>query len=87
MEAITITSSEEFNGITTVFLSNGHNVRFATSELILFIEDNNLNVENQGSGLVCEPNGTDNEVEVCTADEYLDNNWDSVVSNYYKNNY
>lgn len=77
MEAITIKSSEEFNGITTVFLSNGHNVRFATSELILFIEDNHMNISGEAG----------EESEFVSSEDYLDNNWDSVVSNYYKNNY
>lgn len=77
MATITITSSEEFNGVTTVFLSNGHSVSFATTELVLFIEDNHMNIEGEAG----------EEREFCTADEYLDANWDSVVSNYYKNNY
>lgn len=77
MEAITIKSSEEFNGVTTVFLSNGHSVYFATTELVLFIEDNHMNIEGEAG----------EEREFCTADEYLDNNWDAVVSTYYKNTY
>lgn len=76
---IKVTNSEEYKGETTLFLSNGHEVKFATSKLIEFIEDNHLNVRTEDDG-----HGGDHEVTFATADEFLDTEWESVCAGYYK---
>lgn len=83
-----ISHSEEFNGITTLFLSNGHEINFPTSKLIDYIKANELNIEQKscGSGLTCDPNCIEwTECNEIDADEYLDLHWYSVVEKYYTN--
>jgi hypothetical protein len=73
-------------GITTIFLTNGHNINFPTERLIEFINVNELNLveENHGKGLVCDPNGTDDySYHFVDAEKHLDDNWDKVIEKYY----
>lgn len=84
----TIKNSEEYRGNVTIFLSNGHEISFETSKLNDFIEENKLNVstENQGTGLVCDPNGTDDYVEITIpVEKWIDDNFDAAVASYYLN--
>lgn len=80
--------SEEFKGEVTLFLSNGHEVKFETSKLIDYIEASGLNVTDTygGNSGIGEP-WLDNETVECVEDceSYLDNNFDSVCESYYKN--
>lgn len=84
----TIKNSEEHEGEIKIFLSNGHEVTFATESLIEYIEKNGLNITevNQGTGLVCDPNSPDEYIEVVTpVDVFLDQYFDEMCSNYYLN--
>lgn len=54
------------------------------SDIIDFIESNGLNLETTGVGLVCDPNGTETEVETLTAAEYLDSYFDETCAEYCK---
>lgn len=86
---LTIISTEEFSGETVLFMSNGSEVKFETSKLIDFIEENELNTEDEYIGN-SSPIGDGNPcydkyqlVETCEASEYLDNNYDEVCELYY----
>lgn len=54
------------------------------SDLIDFIESTGMNLETTGIGLVCDPNGTETQVETLTAVEYLDSYFDEVCAEYCK---
>lgn len=86
MSKITLIDAEEFKGLTTFFLSNGHKLNIPTDKLIEFIKVNEMNVKTEscGVGLTCDPNCR--EWESCStqdADDYLSDNWVSVCSKYY----
>lgn len=86
MSKIYIRDSEEFKGITTIFLSNSHEIKFETSKLEAFVIANEMNVKlsNCGVGLTCDPNCREwVENEIIPVDKYLDDNWNEVVEKYY----
>lgn len=85
---IQIESAEEFQGITTLLLSNGHKVAFPTDRLIDYIKANELNVITTecGVGSMCDPNCREwTECRTVDASDYLDSEWDSVTERYYRN--
>ncbi len=53
------------------------------ADVLAFIEENNLNVSEEGEGLTCDPYGTELEV-ITDASVYLDNNFDDVCELYFK---
>lgn len=79
---LTILSTEEFSNETALFMSDGSEVKFETSKLIDFIEYAKLNMEYTGTGLVCDPNGTEEEIEIDST-KYLDDNFNEVCNAYY----
>lgn len=83
MANIEVTSSEEYKGITTLFLSNNGTINIPTDYLYRFVEENKLNTENGSNGLTCDPYAKEYTIETPVSD-YLDANWDQVCSDYYK---
>ena len=85
---IEVTTSEEFKGIVTMFLSNNTTVSVPTESLVEYVEKEGMNVTstyggNSGSG---EPWNDNEEVdEVQDVNEYIDQNWDYVCEVYFAN--
>lgn len=89
-QTLKVTTSEEFRGEVTIYLNNKHQIKFPTQDLVDYVEAQELNIstENHGVGLVCDPNGTDDYIDVETPiNDWLDvqANWDKAVDSYYHN--
>lgn len=73
-----IKTSEEFKGIVTIYLVNGHTINIPTTTLIDHIEDFELNLTDFTGGEIYPP---------ASASDWMDvnENFDKAVSSYYTN--
>lgn len=61
---------------------SGRTIDVLEADVLAFIEENDLNISEEGEGLTCDPYGTDVEV-ITDASVYLDNNFDDVCEQYF----
>ena len=72
-----------FNSPVLQFITESNRtIDVAEADVLVWIEENSLNVSTEGTGLTCDPYGTEHEV-LTDANLYLDNNFDAVCQQYF----
>lgn len=61
---------------------SGRTIDVQETTLLDWIAENSLNVSTEGTGLTCDPYGTEEDV-ITDASVYLDNNFDEVCAAYF----
>lgn len=87
---IDFTATHEQNGIIGFENDKGETVKsYPLSELEQFVIDKQLNIISEtvhvsGSGIPCDPNNTDEEIETeQSVSDFIDNNWEWVTKAFY----